>query len=448
MVEKNKNYIVDIIDMTHEGAGVAKIDGFPVFIEGAILGENIEVKIVKVLKSLAYGKIEKIIKVSPDRKPPTCDVYKRCGGCNLQHMKYEMTLKFKQNVVKSNLKKFAGIDAKVNDSIGLSEPYAYRNKVQFPIGRQNNEVAVGFYANRTHEIIPVLDCSIQSRIANRIAKDVRDFIKQNNVSVYDEETCKGFLRHLMVRTAEKTNEVMIVLVTNGELFSKKELFVKYITSKYSEVKSIIQNVNTRKTNVILGEKDIVWYGQNRITDYIGDLKFNISAKSFFQVNSKQTETLYSKALEYAGLTGKETVFDLYCGVGTISLFLAQKAYKVYGVEIVEDAVADARINAKLNNISNVEFFVGKAESVVPKLYSEGVTADVVVVDPPRSGCDTILIDTVNKMKPKKIVYVSCNPATLARDIKLFDGYEVNAVQPVDMFPWTYHVETVAVMKKK
>ncbi len=448
MLEKNKNYIVDIMDMTHEGFGVAKIDGFPVFIEGAIIGENIEIKIVKVLKSLAYGKIERIIKVSPDRKPPTCEVYKRCGGCNLQHMKYDLTLEFKQNVVKSNLKKFAGVDFEVNKVIGLDEPYAYRNKVQFPIGKQNNEVVVGFYANRTHEIIPVLDCSIQSRIANVIARDVRDFVKQNNISVYNEEENTGFLRHLVVRTSEKTKEVMVILVTNGELFSKKESFVKYLATRHKEIKSIIQNINNKKTNVILGEKEIVLYGSSRITDYIGEYKFNISAKSFFQVNSRQTETLYKKALEYADLTGKETVFDLYCGTGTISLFLAKNAFKVYGVEIVKEAVDDAILNAKANGIGNAEFYVGKAEEVVPKLYEEGKRADVVVVDPPRSGCDLVLINTINKMKPKRIVYVSCNPATLARDIKLFEGYELKAVQPVDMFPWTYHCESITVLERR
>jgi len=448
MIEKNQNYITDITDMTHEGAGVAKIDGFTVFIEGAITGERVEIKIVKVLKSFAYGKILKIIKLSPNRKPPTCENYKRCGGCSLQHLTYNATLDFKANVVKNNLKKFAGLDINVNKTIGLDDPYSYRNKVQFPVGQKDNEVIVGFYANRTHEIIPVLDCTIQSRIANKIVRDVKEFIKQENVSVYDEVKNKGLIRHIVIRTSGKTNEVMVVIVTNGEQFNKKEILVKMLTERNKEVKSIIQNINTKKTNVILGGKEILLYGKSRITDYIGKFKFNISAQSFFQVNSKQTETLYKKALEFAGLTGKETVFDLYCGIGTISLFLAQKAYKVYGVEIVNQAIEDAKINAKENNVGNVEFFAGKSEEIVPNLYQKGIKADVVVVDPPRSGCDEVLIDTINKMQPQKIVYVSCNPATLARDIKLFEGYEVKKVQPVDMFPWTYHVESVVLLEKR
>jgi len=446
MVEKNQNYITDITDMTHEGAGVAKINGFTVFIEGAITGERVEVKIVKVTKSFAYGKMIKIIKMSPDRKPPTCENYKRCGGCNLQHLTYKATLDFKSNVVKNNLKKFAGLDIKVEKTIGLDDPYSYRNKVQFPVGEKDGEVIVGFYANRTHEIIPVTDCTIQSRMANKIIRDVKEFIKQEKISIYDEEKNSGLIRHIVIRTSEKTKEVMVVIVTNGEQFSKKEILIKMLTERNKEIKSIVQNVNKKKTNVILGDKEILLYGKSRITDYIGQFKFGISAQSFFQVNSKQTETLYKKALEFAGLTGKETVFDLYCGIGTISLFLAQKAYKVYGVEIVKQAIEDAKINAKENNVGNVEFYAGKSEEIVPELYKQGIKADVVVVDPPRSGCDGVLIDTINKMQPDRIVYVSCNPATLARDVKLFEGYEVKKVQPVDMFPWTYHSEVVSCLE--
>lgn len=447
MIEKNQNYITDITDMTHEGAGVAKIDGFTVFIAGAITGERVEVKIVKVLKSFAYGKIIKIIKISPNRKPPTCENYNRCGGCSLQHLTYKATLDFKSEVVRNNLKKFAGLDIKVEKTIGLDDPYSYRNKVQFPVGQKDNEVVVGFYANRTHEIIPVLDCTIQSRIANKIVRDVKEFIKKENISVYDEEKNKGLIRHIVIRTSEKTQEVMVVIVTNGEQFNKKEMLIKILTERNKEIKSIIQNINIKRTNVILGDKQILLYGKSTITDYIGQFKFNISAQSFFQVNSKQTEMLYKKALEFAGLTGKETVFDLYCGIGTISLFLAQKAQKVYGVEIVKQAIEDAIVNARENNVENVEFFAGKSEEIVPGLYKKGIKADVVVVDPPRSGCDGVLIDTINQMKPEKIVYVSCNPATLARDVKLFDGYEVKKVQPVDMFPWTYHVESVVLLEK-
>lgn len=447
MIEKNQNYIVDIEDMTHEGAGVARIDGFAVFVEGAIVGEKIRIKIVKVLKNFAYGKIEKIIEQSPERRPPTCEIYKKCGGCKLQHMSYEATLKFKKNVVKSNLKRIGKIDVEVLDTIGLDEPYAYRNKVQFPIGDNGNEIVVGFFAERTHEIVPVTDCSIQSRIANKIIIDMKNIIKREKISVYNETTKKGLIRHIIIRNSEKTNEVMLIIVTNGEKFDKKDRMIDEITTRNPEIKSIIQNINTKVTNVILGEKDILLYGKDRITDYIGKLKFEISAHSFFQVNSKQTENLYNKALEYADLTGKETVFDLYCGTGTISLFLAQKAKKVYGVEIVKQAVEDAKINAKNNNICNAEFIYGKSEEIAPQLYAKGIRADVVVIDPPRSGCDSKLIDMLNKMKPQKIVYVSCNSATLARDISLFEGYTVKKVQPVDMFSWSFHVETVVLMEK-
>jgi len=448
MIEKNQDYIVDIVDMTHEGAGVARIDGFAVFVEGAIVGEKIRIKIVKVLKNFAYGKIEKIIEQSPNRRPATCESYKKCGGCKLQHMSYEATLEFKKNIVKNNLRRIGKVETEVLDTIGLDEPYAYRNKVQFPVGDNGSEVVVGFFAERTHEIVPVTDCSIQSRIANKIIIDMKNIIKKEKISVYNETTKQGLIRHIIIRNSEKTKEVMVIIVTNGEKFDKKDRVIDEITTRNPEIKSIIQNVNMKVTNVILGEKDILLYGKDRITDYIGNLKFEISAHSFFQVNSKQTENLYNKALEYAGLTGKEIVFDLYCGTGTISLFLAQRAKKVYGVEIVKQAVEDAKINAKNNNIQNAEFIYGKSEEIAPELYKQGVKADVVVVDPPRSGCDGKLIDMLNNMKPEKIVYVSCNSATLARDISLFEGYKVEKVQPVDMFPWTYHVENIVLLKLK
>jgi 23S rRNA (uracil1939-C5)-methyltransferase len=351
-------------------------------------------------------------------------------------MSYPATLEFKRKVVYDSFKRIGHREVEVLPTIGMEEPYSYRNKVQFPVGEREGKLVTGFYAARTHNIVPVNDCSIQSRIANKLINNVREFFRENRISGYDEKSGSGFLRHVIIRNSEKTGEIMIILVTNGEEFLLKDKFIEFITKKCSGIKSIIQNINTKNTNVILGDKNIRLYGKDTIRDYIGEFVFNISPNSFFQVNARQTEVLYNKALEFADLTGDETVFDLYCGIGSISLFLAKKAKRVYGVEIVPAAIQ----NAKENGITNTLFYCGKAEVVVPKLYEEGIRADVVVVDPPRSGCDKVLIDTILRMEPKKIVYVSCNPGTLARDVERLEGYEVKSVQPVDMFPWTYHVE--------
>lgn len=445
MVTKNKEYIITILDMTHDGAGVAKIDGFAVFIDGAITGEIVKVKIVKVTKNFAYGKLMEIVEASASRKPVTCENFKKCGGCNLLHMSYQATLDFKRKVVKDCFKRIGHREVEVLPTIGMEEPYFYRNKVQFPVGEINGKITTGFYSERSHNIVPITDCSIQSKIANKLVNNVREFFRDNNISAYDEKSGNGFLRHVVIRSSEKTGEVMLILVTNGEEFNKKTEFVDFIIKKCSRVKSIVQNINTKNTNVILGEKNIRLYGKDTIKDYIGEFSFNISPNSFFQVNSVQTKVLYDKALEFANLSGNETVFDLYCGIGSISLFLAKNAKRVYGVEVVAPAVQNAKDNAKENGITNALFYCGKAEVAVPKLYDDGIRADVVVVDPPRSGCDKVLVDTMLKMKPERIVYVSCNPGTLARDVERLEGYEVKMVQPVDMFPWTYHVETVALL---
>lgn len=447
MVEKNREYVTNILDMTHEGAGVAKIDGFAVFVDGAITGETVKIKIVKVTKNFAYGKLIEIIEASGNRRPVSCENFKKCGGCSLLHMSYPATLEFKRKVVKDSFKRIGHRDVEVEETLGMEEPYAYRNKVQFPVGMKDGRVVTGFYAGRTHNIVPVTDCSIQSRIANKLINNVREFFRDNKVSAYDENTGTGFVRHVVIRNSEKSGEIMLILVTNGEDFPQKDKFVEYVLDKCNRVKSIMQNINDKNTNVILGEKNIRLYGKGTIKDYIGEFVFNISPNSFFQVNARQTEVLYSKVLEFAGLTGNETVFDLYCGIGSISLFLAKKAKRVYGVEVVKPAVQNAKENAKENGITNAIFYCGKAEEVVPKLYEDGIRADVVVVDPPRSGCDKTLIDTILKMEPKKVVYVSCNPGTLARDVELMEGYEVKCVQPCDMFPWSFHVETVVMLEK-
>lgn len=448
MVEKNKEYVTNIIDMTHDGAGVARIEGMAVFIDGAIKGETVKVKIVKVTKNLAYGKLQEIIEASGSRRPVTCENFKKCGGCNLLHMSYPSTLEFKRKVVKDCFLRIGHKDVDVLPTIGMEEPYFYRNKVQFPVGTYDGKVVTGFYSERSHNIVPINDCSIQSKIANKLINNIREFFRANKLTAYNENTCSGFLRHVVIRNSEKTGEVMLIIVTNGEEFSKKDEFIRFMLDRCSKIKSIIQNVNTKKTNVILGEKNIRLYGKDTIKDCIGEFSFNISPNSFFQVNSVQTEILYNKVLEFTDLRGQETVFDLYCGIGSISLFLAKKAKRVYGVEVVKPAVQNAKENAKENGVTNALFYCGKAEEVVPKLYDDGITADVVVVDPPRSGCDKVLLDTIIRMKPDRIVYVSCNPGTLARDVEMLEGYEVKMAQPVDMFPWSFHVECVCVLKLK
>lgn len=448
---ENKNYQVEITGLTHEGQGVGKIEGFVVFVDSALPGETVTVKIVKETKSYAVGKLLKVNKPSDKRANPFCPVFESCGGCAVQHMTYEAQLEFKRDTVLQNLKRIGGLEnVKVHDTIGMSTPFSYRNKVQYPVGMEKNEVKIGFYENRSHNIIDSSQCDIQPEESNVIRDLVRDFCKSNKISIYDEKTGKGLLRHVMVRKGFKTNELMVVLVINGQKLSGYEKLVSILCGRYENIKSIMLNINTRNTNIILGDRNICLYGQDFISDYIGKYKFNISPLSFYQVNPVQTEVLYGKALEYAQLTGNESVFDLYCGIGTISLFLSGKAKKVIGVEVVPDAIADAQKNAELNNITNTQFIVGEAEVVIPKLYAEGIRADVVVVDPPRKGCDEALLNTLVEMKPQRIVYVSCNPSTLARDLKYLSGhgFEVKEVQPVDMFPWTGHSEVVVLLQRR
>ncbi|RXE58529.1 23S rRNA (uracil(1939)-C(5))-methyltransferase RlmD [Acetivibrio mesophilus] len=448
LVKKNEVHTIDITGMTHEGQGVGRIDNFTVFVDGPIEGEKVEIKIIKVNKSYAVGKLLKVLEPSGDRTEPFCPSYKRCGGCSLQHMNYEAGLKFKTNLVRENIRRIGGLeDVVVHDAIGMEQPLNYRNKAQYPVGRYKDEVRAGFYAKKSHEIIDCLTCGIQNSVSDRVRAIVREFIMENGVTTYDEIKGEGLVRHIMTRVGFKSGEVMVVLVINGRSIPGQEKLADKLVGDIPQIKSIVLNVNRKKTNVILGDENIVVYGRDTITDYIGEFKFNISPLSFFQVNPIQTEVLYRKALEYAQLTGEETVFDLYCGIGTISLFLSKKAKMVYGVEVVEAAVNDAKENARVNGVENAEFIVGEAEEVIPQMYSRGVRADVVVVDPPRKGCDEAVLKTLVDMEPRRIVYVSCNPATLARDLKYLaeGGFEVREVQPVDMFPWTAHVETVVLM---
>lgn len=455
MVEKNKEYIFDIISQGYEGEGIAKIDNkYPIFIEGALKGEKVKVRIVKVNKNFAYGKLMEVLEASEERVNPPCAIYKRCGGCKLQHASYKAQLDFKWDRVKDCVSKIGKLDPSiVKYPLGMEEPWRYRNKVQLPIGLINGEVKIGFFAPRSHDIIDMESCLIQDEIGDKVVKLTREWIEKFNIRPYNvdgEYDEKGIVRHIMIRRGFTTNEVMVVLVTNGEKLPHKEEFVDLMVKNIPGIKSVIQNINSKKTNVILGLESKTLWGEDTISDYIGDFRFNISPLSFFQVNPTQTEVLYGKALEYANLTGNEEVFDAYCGTGTITLFLSQKAKKVYGVEIIPQAIDNAWINAKENKVENVEFFVGESEVVIPDLINKGVKADVVVVDPPRKGCDKKLLDAITNINAKKIVYVSCDPSTLGRDLKVLEenGYKTLEVQPVDMFPNTSHVENVAKLIKK
>ncbi|WP_415349810.1 23S rRNA (uracil(1939)-C(5))-methyltransferase RlmD [Clostridium perfringens] len=455
MVEKNKEYIFDIISQGYEGEGIAKIDNkYPIFIDGALKGEKVKVRIVKVNKNFAYGKLMEVLEASEERVNPPCAIYKRCGGCKLQHASYKAQLDFKWDRVKDCVSKIGKLDPSiVKYPLGMEEPWRYRNKVQLPIGLINGEVKIGFFAPRSHDIIDMESCLIQDEIGDRVVKLTREWIEKFNIRPYNvdgEYDEKGIVRHIMIRRGFTTNEVMVVLVTNGEKLPHKEEFVDLMVKNIPGIKSVIQNINSKKTNVILGLESKTLWGEDTISDYIGDFIFNISPLSFFQVNPIQTEVLYGKALEYANLTGNEEVFDAYCGTGTITLFLSQKAKKVYGVEIIPQAIDNAWINAKENKVENVEFFVGESEVVIPDLINKGVKADVVVVDPPRKGCDKKLLDAITNINAKKIVYVSCDPSTLGRDLQVLEenGYKTLEVQPVDMFPNTSHVENVAKLIKK
>lgn len=450
-VKKNDYIDVEFVDLTHEGQGVAKIDGFPVFVPGGLPGESAQIKILNVKKNYGYGKLIEIREKSPYRvEIPKEDMHKY-GGCQLHHMSYEGQLQFKQNLVEQTLTRIGKLqDVNIHPIIGMEQPFHYRNKAQVPVGERNGRLITGFYKPRTHEIIDTDESVIHMEAINDAIKIVKEICSELGVAAYNEEAHTGVLRHIMARFGRKTDELMIVLITRTEKLPHREEIVGKIVAALPNVKSIVHNVNPKRTNVILGEKTQVLWGQDVIYDYIGNVKFAISPRSFYQVNPVQTQVLYDKALAYAGLTGEEIVFDAYCGIGTISLFLAQQAKKVYGVEVVPDAINDAKKNADLNGITNVEFTVGEAEVVIPNWAEEGIHADVIVVDPPRKGCDAALLKTIIEMKPKRVVYVSCNPATLARDLGILEagGYQTEEVQPVDMFPMTMHVECCVLLVKK
>ena len=458
-MKKNEKIVVKIEDIGVNGEGIGKVEGYTLFVKDALIGDMVEAVITKAKKNYGYAKMLRILDASPHRVERKCPVARQCGGCQIQELSYEAQLDFKTKKVYGNLERIGGFSPEFLDTVmepicGMEEPFYYRNKAQFPIGTdKEGNIVTGFYAGRTHQIIPNMECALGVSVNQEILRIIVDFMNQNGVSAYNEENGYGLVRHVLIRYGFKTKEIMVCLVINGDKIPKSEKLV----DKLAQIKgmtSITYSVNKENTNVIMGKEIGVLWGQGYITDYIGDVKYQISPLSFFQVNPVQTEKLYGFALEYAGLKGNETVWDLYCGIGTISLFLAQKAKKVYGVEIVPQAIDDARNNAKINGIENAEFFVGKAEEILPEYYAEyekqhgeKAYADVIVVDPPRKGCEETLLDTMVEMQPERIVYVSCDSATLARDLKYLceRGYEIQKVKPVDQFPHTVHVETVVLL---
>ncbi|MCD7921080.1 MAG: 23S rRNA (uracil(1939)-C(5))-methyltransferase RlmD [Clostridiales bacterium] len=474
-LKKNDEFVLDIEDISVDGAGVGKKDGIIVFVKDTVIGDRVRVRVVKPKKTYAFARLMEILIPSPDRVEPVCGYYRQCGGCQIQALSYEKQLEFKQHKVESNLRRIGGFEQiPMEPVIGMEDPFHYRNKSQFPVGTdKNGKIIAGFYAEHSHRIIPNRDCALGVPVNRDILDIVIAYMERYHVSAYDEGTGQGLVRHVLIRYGFRTGEIMICLIINGTKQPHKEkmpngtdfLYEKELPHQKDLIRELIAlpgmtsisvNINTARNNVILGAETRLLWGQLFITDYIGNIKFQISPVSFFQVNPVQTETLYGLVLEYADLHGTETVWDLYCGIGTISLFLAQRARQVYGVEIVPQAIEDARRNAALNGIANAEFFVGKAEEVLPEFYEKEAQAgrqacaNVIVVDPPRKGCDDRLLRTILQMAPERIVYVSCESKSLARDLKVLceGGYRLERVRAVDNFCQTVHVESVVLIERK
>lgn len=451
IIKKNEEYIVDIIDYGMNGEGIAKIDNFTIFIPNSMKGEKVKIIIVKVLTSHAFGKVIEIIKQSKHRIEPDCCTYKRCGGCDLRHIEYDETLNIKQNMVQNLVNKTLDKKIKVLPVIGMGNPYNYRNKAQYPVGLdKNNEPIIGVYAERSHEIIQMQKCYIQNEVSEKIAFAIYKFIKEKQIPVYNEKTGKGVIRHVIIRNGIYTHETMCIIVSNSKKIPHESELVEMLVKEFN-VNTVIKNINNKNTNVILGIDNIVLHGDGHIYDLLGEYIFKISPNSFYQVNPVQAEVLYNTAIDMAQLDKNDILFDLYCGIGTIGIFASKYVKKVYGIEIVEQAVKDAKENAKSNGIKNIEFYAGDVEKVFENLINKKqIYPDSIIVDPPRKGLDKNTIDNMLTIEPKKIVYISCNPATMVRDIKLLEEkYEVGSeIQPVDMFPYTSHVECVALLKRK
>ena len=450
VIEKNKIYTAECLSLGSEGEGIVKIDGFTVFVNGMLPGEKGKILIVKVKKSFGYGKLTELIEPSPERTVPPCPYYKTCGGCSIQHMSYKAQLEFKRNKVRDCVERIGGIfGAEYPETIGMDEPWRYRNKAQYPVGKdRDGKTVIGFYAPRSHRITDIDGCMLQMDGSEKIIEITRKYIEKYNVPVYDETAHSGLLRHVITRTSRSTGEMMVTFVINGKNLPHSGELIEELR-KTGYVASVALNINREKTNAILGDKSLTLWGKDTIRDEIGGVKFDISSLSFYQVNPVQTEKLYGLAIDAAGLTGRETVIDVYCGIGTISLLAAKKAKTVHGIEIVERAVEDAKANAVINGIENASFEAGKAEDILPKMYADGTRADVIFVDPPRKGLEPSVIEAVCGMEPDRIVYVSCDPATLARDLKMFAqrGYGTGKINTVDMFCQTGHVETVVLLSK-
>lgn len=450
--KKNDSVTVSVTDMGQDGEGIGKAEGYTLFIKDAVVGDKVRAKVIKAKKNYGYARLMEVLEPSPDRVEPRCSCARQCGGCQIQALSYQRQLQFKEEKVRNVLERIGGFEKiPLQPIIGMENPYRYRNKAQFPIGtdREGRPIA-GFYAGRTHTIIPQEDCVLGVRENKAILEVILGFMEEFSIPAYREEEGSGLVRHVLIRYGFATKEIRVCVVINGDRLPKAEILAERL-SDIAGMTSISINKNKRRTNVILGEEVEVIWGRPFIEDVLDGVRYQISPLSFYQVNPVQTKVLYEKALQYAGLHGTETVWDLYCGIGTISLFLARQAGKVYGVEIVPQAIEDARRNAALNGMENVEFMVGKAEEILPEKYEkEGVSADVIVVDPPRKGCDPELLDTMLQIRPKRIVYVSCDPATLARDLKLLcaGGYKLQKVQPVDQFPHSVHVENVCLLLRK
>lgn len=450
-LKKNEVHTGKVIDLTHEGHGVVKIDRYPVFVPNALIEEEIEYKLIKVKKNFAIGKLLEVKNKSKDRVEPPCVYYYKCGGCQLQHMTYQAQLNMKkEQVVNLFHRKGPFEDTPIQPTLVMEQPWRYRNKSQIPVGKdKDNKAIMGFYRQRSHDIIDMDSCLIQDEQHQNIMNYVKQWFNELNMSIYDEKNKRGLMRHLVIRTGYHTDEIMVIFVTNGKKFKNANVLVQKLISEFPNITSIKQNINDTHSNVIMGPQSVTLYGKDKIIDELSEVTFNISDQSFYQINSAQTEKLYQKAIDYAQLSGEEIVLDTYCGIGTIGLYMAPQAKHVYGVEVVPSAIKDAQENATKNQLNNTTFECGKAEDVILEWKAQGIKPDVVMVDPPRKGCDETFIKTLLKLNPKRIVYISCNPSTQQRDAQLLsDNYHLVEITPVDMFPQTTHIETVALFERK
>ncbi|GEQ06919.1 23S rRNA (uracil(1939)-C(5))-methyltransferase RlmD [Staphylococcus gallinarum] len=445
-LQKNEVREGKVIDLTHEGHGVVKLDRYPIFIPNALIDETIEYKVIKVKKNFAIGKLLDIKVQSNQRVEPPCVYYYKCGGCQLQHLSYQAQLAMKKEQVINLFHRKANFENTIiHDTIGMETPWRYRNKSQIPVGKnENNDAIMGFYRQRSHQIIDMDECLIQDTKHQDVMNHVKQWCNELNVSIYDERKKAGLMRHVVIRTGHYTGDLMVIFVTNGKKFKQSDIMTQKLIETFPNIKSVKHNINNTHSNVIMGDVSHTLYGVDQIEDTLSDITFKISDQSFYQINSTQTEKLYQRAIEYADLQGEETVLDTYCGIGTIGLYMAPKAKHVYGVEVVPEAIEDAKKNATINQFENTTFVCGKAEEVILKWKAQGIKPDVVMVDPPRKGCDESFLDTLLELNPRRIVYISCNPSTQQRDAQhLATQYELTQITPVDMFPHTTHVETVA-----